>query len=735
MRTSRAVGVFALAALVVSIAAVALHETMEVSTETQGQEVETRGQEVVLSDGYITSLPLVFELNQGQSDSRVKVLARTGGVVLFLTSDGYALELCEGDGSGAGVTCDVLRMRLLAANPAPRIAGLERLPGVSNYLISSDRAAWRTGVPHFARVRYEEVYPGIDLLFYSNEGQLEYDFIVAPGVDHAAIRFAYTGADSITIDGAGNLVVATATGDLRQHAPIVYQETDAGRTEIAGAFTVTDEGQVGFDIGPYAPGLPLVIDPVLEFSTFLGGVAYDSGRGIAIDAAGNIYVAGKAESADFPTANALYGALGGDGSDGDAFVSKLSPNGRTLLFSTFIGGSRYDEAQGIGIDRDANIYVTGDTGSSDFPTDNAIQPEKAGPGRDCFVVRLDPEGQAIQYSTFFGGGRYEYTKDIAVRPNGETYVLGETLSTDFPTWSPFYGTNAGEKDLFVFKLPPSGLYAYWSSYLGGSLDEEAGGIAVDGDGNAYVTGETASSDFPTTAASQPAFAGGTKDIFVARLHFLAFWVDYATFLGGSEGDYAGDIAVDRVQRAHVLGHTASSDFPTKDAYQPELAGGTDFSVTRLADDGTIEISTFLGGNTSDDGKLIVTDRSGSIYVAGATNSTDFPTVNPFQPVRVGNQEIVLARFGPNGRTIDYSTYLGGSGNDYIYGMVVDAQGELYAAGQTGSSDFPTVAALQPTKGGTGTTADAFVIRVATPLDFFIASARRPESSEAADEDR
>jgi hypothetical protein len=699
--------IIALAGLLVSVAVVALHAP---KTDTSFAPPEQEG---LTPARYFTSLPLVFEANQGQTDAQVHFVARGGGVALFLTSTGYALELCGTDRRGEGVACDVLRMSLLDANPEPEICGLEPLPSVSNYLIGSDRVAWHRGVPHFARVEYEQVYAGIDLVFHGSRGTLEYDFVVAPGVDPDAIRLAYSGAESLSVDAAGNLVVSTSKGELVQGAPVVYQESTAGRRDVAGRFTLDEDGRVGFELGAYDTSFPLTIDPVLSFSTFLGGSGIDAANGIAVDAVGNVYVAGRTESADFPTLDAYDGGLSGSK---DAFVVKLSPNGKTLLFSTYLGGSDFEEAYAVGTDRDANVYLAGDTGSSDFPTHNALQKTYGG-GRDSFVVKLDASGSTLLYGTYLGGGVNEFARSMAVDEAGEAYVLGHTSSTNFPTASPLQGSKAGGRDLFITHLAPSGLYMYYSTYLGGAGDEDAGGIAIDDSGVAYITGDTNSSDFPTTNASQPSFRGSTDGI-VARLHFLGVSLHYATFLGGSGYDYAQDVSVDRRGRAYVISKTSSANFPTKDAYQPDSGGGSDVGVTRLAADGSLELSTFLGGSGTDEGLQIVVDPSDSIYLAGRTSSTNFPTASSLQSQLAGNTDSFVAQFTPNATALAYSTYLGGGGIQYAYGLALDDRGAAYVAGQTNSSDFPTASALQPSLGGAW---DAVIAKLTTPLDFFIAA--------------
>ena len=691
----------------------------------------TAGREATLAPvlGVQALRPLSFEANLGQTDPRVKFLARGGGATLFLASNEFVLKSCRVEGAFDTATCQAVEMSLVGARSDPEVSGEELLPGVSNYLIGNDAEGWQTKVPHYARVRYEQVYEGIDLVFHGTQGSLEYDFIVAPRFDPAAIRLTFSSAEDLTVDKDGNLVVSTQEGELLQHAPVIYQESEGERDIVRGRYVLTKHDLVGFEVGPYDTSRPLVIDPLLSYSTYLGGAGRDAGGGIAVDRAGNAYVVGYTESADFPTVTAFDGE---HEADRDAFVVKLAPGGGTLLFATYLGGSRSDTATDVVLDSGDSIYMTGSTSSWDFPTYQALQDERAGP-TDAFMVKMDPSGSTLIYSTYHGGTDRDYGKGIAVNPEGYIYLFGETNSSDFPLSSPLYDRSGGGQDLFVTKLPAMVNYLYWSTYLGGSEDELALAIAVDDAGNAYVTGRCPSSDFPTANAHQPQHGGGIgSDAFVAKVHFMGWTLSYSTFLGGSSGEDGSDILVDGAGNAYVVGSTNSTNFPTLNAYQPELAGMKDATITKYEADGSMVYSTYLGGSYGDDARGVGMDRLGDLYVGGQTYSTDFPTIDAFQGELSAWLDLFVARLTRNAGNLSYSTYLGGSGPETFAGFAVDERGAAYITGFTESTNFPTVGAVQGTYGGD--TYDAIVAKVTTPLDFFIAATSLPDraSSEGGD---
>ena len=557
-------------------------------------------------------LPLSFEANQGQTDPEVKFLSRGSGYTLFLTSNEAVLALRKAsqrprnpnskmESPYLSPATALLRMRLAGASAEPRVLGLEELPGRSNYFIGNDPKNWRTDVATYAKVRYEDIYPGVDLVYYGNQGQLEYDFMVAPGADPRAIRLRFVeatrrvaqngrgGLRSLRIDPQGDLVLRIDGGQIRFHKPVVYQTTpDLGprtpgsRHVVDGRYVLRGEREVGFKVAAYDPKRPLIIDPTMSYSTYLGGSGQDIGRGIAVDANGSAYVTGFTTSSDFPKTDvsSLKGYF-------NVFVAKLNAAGTKLVYSTYLGGSVYDFAGGTAVDSSGNAYVTGTTYSTDFPTTaNAFQGStNASRVPDAFVTKLNASG-ALLYSTYLGGSLGEDGRAIAVDASGNPFVTGITISGDFPTANAFQSANRGGDDVFVTKLNASGSGLVYSTYLGGSGEDDGVGIAVDSSGNAYVTGDSSSSNFPTKNLIQAAYGGGWTDLFVTKLNAAGSALIYSSYLGGSDQDFGRAIAVDSSGSAYLIGYTASTNFPTAPIANPLQAanagGGFDAFVVKVS---------------------------------------------------------------------------------------------------------------------------------------------------------
>ncbi|MCP4557291.1 MAG: hypothetical protein GY836_17945, partial [Herbaspirillum sp.] len=449
----------------------------------------------------------------------------------------------------------------------------------------------------------------------------------------------------------------------------------------------------------------------LSYSTYLGGDETDRGYGIAVDGSGNAYVTGYTGSTDFPTGQAFQGNVGSV----DAFVSKLAPSGGTLVYSTYLGGGGIDRGYGIAVDGSGNAYVTGYTGSTDFPTAQAFQGTYAGGSWDAFVSKVAPSGGTLVYSTYLGGGSGDSASGIALDTSGAAYVTGYTWSTNFPTGQAFQGAlgGGGNYDAFVSKLAPGGTALTYSTYLGGAGYETGNGIAVDGSGNAYVTGYTTSTDFPTAQAFQGT-RPGDYDAFVSKLAPSGATLTYSTYLGGGSIDYGRGIAVDNSGNAYVTGETFSTDFPTAQAFQGTNVGASwDAFVSKLAPSGAaLAYSTYLGGGAGDFGFGIAVDNPGNAYVTGQTGSADFPTGQALQGTNAGSSDAFVSKLAPTGATLTYSTYLGGFFNDFGYGIAVDTSGNAYVTGFTGSYDFPTAQAFQGTNAGGDY--DAFVFKIGMP---------------------
>jgi len=586
------------------------------------------------------------------------------------------------------MTGGVLRMKLRNANPAAKITGMDELAGTSNYFIGNDPAKWRTNVPTYAKVKYEGIYSGIDLVYYGNQRQLEYDFIVAPGADPRRIAFDVRGAKRIRRDAHGDLVLKVGEGEIRWHKPVVYQGKDGARQEIAARYALIDTNRVGFIVAKYDANKPLYIDPLI-YSTFLGGSQVDAGYGIAVDSGGNAYITGETHSTNFPTMNPLQPAYGGSG---DAFVTKINPAGSALVYSTYLGGSGQEIGYGIAVDSVGNAYVTGYTTSSDFPAMNPLQPANGGSG-DAFVAKINPAGSALVYSTYLGGSQVEQGHGIAVDSAGNAYVTGYTSSTDFPTMNPLQPSYGGDYyDAFVAKINPVGSAFVYSTYLGGSQQDNGSGIAVDSAGNAYVTGGTNSTNFPTTPGAFQTICCGA---FVTKLNPSGSALVYSTYLDNGGGS---SIAVDSAGNAYVSGATDSTNFPiTPGAFQTTYGGGSyDAFVSKLNPSGSALIySTYIGGSGYDLGYGIAVDSVGNAYVTGHTYATNFPTTpGALKTVCTSDGcvdygDAFVTRLNPTGSALFYSTYLGGGNFDSGYGIAVDSAGNAYVTGGTDSNDFPT----------------------------------------------
>lgn len=553
-------------------------------------------------------LPLSFEVNRGQTDARVEFFARASGYNLFLTAkeavmslQGSARASSKNEQRPLAATTEQsasIRMRMVGANTRARIVGLDELPGKSNYFIGSDPKKRRVNVPNYLRVKYQSAYPGTDVVFYGKGRELEYDFIVAPGASFNPIRISFDGARRVRLEESGDLVVETTAGEIRQRKPAIYQQDGAKRLAVNGGYVIAGDREIAFEVGAYDRTLALVIDPVLIYSTSIGGLHNDNANAIAVDSAGNAYIAGTTTSADFPTVNPFQPSLGrgqvNAGISSDAFIAKLNSSGTALLYSTYLGGAGDDGANGIAVDAAGNAYVTGLTRSSDFAsTPNAFQ-AKAVTGGAAFITKLSAMGNALVYSTYLGGSMLEtfltanVGTSIAVDGGGNAYVTGYTFSGSFPIRKAvqpqfnrgaifnccfecpytFLPSPSPIEDAFVTKLNPSGSGLVYSTYLGGTGQDESYAIAIDSSGSAYVTGRTCSRDF--TSGS---YGGGISDAFVVKLSPSGREFVYSRFLGGGGDDVGKGIAVDSAGNAYVAGQTDSVNFPvTQRTFQQALGG-------------------------------------------------------------------------------------------------------------------------------------------------------------------
>ena len=667
-------------------------------------------------------LPIGFEMNRGQTSREVGFLSRGADHTLFLTRDEAVLAL-HGSPRQAGTA---VRMRWVGGTRASgALAGLDPRPGRTNYFVGNDPARWLRNVPTYGRVRQRTPYPGIDAVYYGRDGELEFDLVVAPGADPSGVEMEFEGADHIRREADGALVLPTACGEVRLRTPDAYQESAGTGRRIASAYVLHGRNRVGFELASYDRAGALIVDPVLEYSTYLGGSALDRPAGIAVDGAGSAYIAGITYSADFPTVNARQPARGGSS---DRFVCKLSPSGDALVYATYLGGSN-DEGDlrgGIAVDAAGNAYVSGFTSSTDFPvTADAVHTTAGGSG-DAFLAKLDAAGTTLLYSTYLGGSGLDEGIDVTADGSGNAYVVGLTTSTNFPVRNAFQSTSGGDRDLFVSKINTTGAGLVYSTYVGGNWFDWGTCIVVDAAGSAYVTGQTGSTNFPTTAGAYQRTISGTVDAIVFKLAPTGSTLAYGTYLGGTgRDDYGTDLAVDGSGNAYVTGGTDSEDFPLVNALHSGFDGSCAF-VTKLSPTGgSLVFSSFLGSpgysacSGQDVGTGIALDSSGRIFVTGFTDACDFPTVDPIQCSLAGyGRDAFVTVLDPGATRLVFSTFLGGSRYDYetyfhpaFVGseIALDPAGNAYVAGFTESTDFPVVNAVQPVAGGSG---DVFVAKIA-----------------------
>jgi uncharacterized protein (TIGR03437 family) len=656
-------------------------------------------------------LPMTFELNQGQADKSVKYLARGHGYQVFLTDEEVVLRLAESGGAGVRESGSVgeheasLRLNFGAARQVTPV-GLDELKTKSNYFIGNDPQTWRSNIPNFGRVEYQEVQPGVVVAVYGTQRALEYDFVVAPGVDPAQLSVNIAGADRLELTASGDLLMHLGDRQVIQRTPVSYQTVRGVRRAVNSRYVLKGGQQIGFAVDDYDAAQPLVIDPVIDYSTFLGGVGSDEGLAIAVDNTGASYITGTTYSNNFNTFAPLQTL--NRGGKYDAFVTKLNPAGTAIVYSTYLGGSSEDSGQGIAVDSLGNVYLAGITNSPDFTTRNAFQPALSGQANDAFITKINNDGTAIVYSSYLGGSNIDQAFALALDAGNNAYIAGSTASQDFNTRSPLQANNRGGADAFIAKVNASGTALVYSTYLGGSGLDEAYGVAVDATGNAYLVGATSSTDFNAINSIQPANRG-QQDAFVAKVNVNGSVLLYATYLGGTAQDTAYAVAVDSNGNAVVTGNTFSTDFRVEQPIQAFNRGSSDAFISKFNDNGSVLLfSTYLGGTAGDFGRGVAVDGNNEIYVAGRTSSTDFNTFNALQGFNRGNLDAFVTKLNSQGSQFIYSTYLGGTQDDFAFGVAVDANGNAYVTGDTRSTDFTTRNPLQAANRGGF---DAFVSKV------------------------
>jgi uncharacterized protein (TIGR03437 family) len=681
----------------------------------------------------LSRLPLRFEPNAAPGATS-RYIARGPNFILNLAPAENWLDWSDSQGRSSRV-----RMRLVNANRHAKMGAEDRLPGLANYFIGS-APQWRTNVTAFGRICYRDIYPGIDLVFHGENGRLEYDFLVAPHAALSDIRWSLNGQRTLRIAKDGDLVITTDAGEIRWKRPEAYQEIAGVRHPVDGRF-ILDGGNVRFRVDAYDRAQPLVIDPALKYSTYLGGAGNDALRGVAVDAAGNIYISGNSTSMDLPTVSAYQPNFAGmttNPETGDGIIAKFSPSG-TLLYLTYLGGSQDDGVIALAVDAAGDAYLTGETNSPDFPVVSPYQAHYGGAGGsssrtgDVFVAKLSPTGNNLMYSTYLGGSGDDIGMAIAVDSAGDAYVAGGSASKNFPvTTGAFQTTMAGAGgetirpetnlpflepgDAFIAKLDPSGSKLLYSTFLGGSLDDLAMSIALDASNNVYVGGCTISQNFPTTpGALQTAYAGAEAqnvwlhlgDGFIAKLSSTGSLV-YSTYLGGSGDDCITGIAVDASGSVYAAGSTTSVDLKTSSgAFQRSMRGygnaislylGDAFAAKLSPDGSSLSYLTYLGGSNNDAAVGIGIDTLGDAYVTGFTDSPNFPvSSDALQPKFAGDGQMrpnfqygdaFLTVVNPTGTGLVYSSFFGGSLDDRPFGIALDGQGSVYLTGNTVSTNFP-----------------------------------------------
>jgi hypothetical protein len=776
----------------------------------------------------LSALPLQFEQNIGQTDPSVKFLSRGHGYSIFLTSTGSVMVLAPHGEPRRGQS--VVRFQLVGANSSPVIDGMDKLAATANYFLGKDPANWHSSVSTYSRVRYGQVYPGIDLIYYGNQGRMEHDFVLAPGADPAKINLQIDGARRVRIDANGDLVLELPAGEIRHQSPVVYQSVKGQRRVVDGRFVLRGNNHVAFALGQYDRSLPLTIDPVLTYATFVGdsGSGSDAAASVAVDGSGNAYVVGTSGSLNFPvnpgpltpgsglsgdvfvakfnagaTALLYSTVIGSKGSDGHgiavdaggnayitgtanpgfpttggviqptspcggAFAVKLDPAG-SVLYSTYIGAPdcSHTEGQAVAVDASGNPIFTGSTDSSAFPTTaGAVRRTNGGSG-DVFVTKLNTFGTTILYSTFVGGNQPDFAYSITADPGGNFYVAGNTASTDFPVthgaykttlpaspsivafvtkfnsagalvYSTFLGTgvqgfsgvdsiasdSAGnayvcgtttdpgfpvtpgalskpfERDeIFVTKLNPAGSALVFSAVTGGSLEDNCHAITTDGGGNVFIGGLTYSKDLPVTAGAGQPTPGFFSDGFVMGINATGTARIYSTYLGGEDQEAVRGIAFGGSGTVFVVGGTDSVTFPvTPGVLQTNHHGREDVFLTKINSTGGFIYSTFLGGSGNEFGGGVFVDGSGNLYVTGTTITGAFPGATVQGPAG-GLYDVFVAKLNSTGSAFVYTAFVGGSDTDNGYGIGADSAGNAYITGQTCSSDFPIAGTIQPTSGG------------------------------------
>jgi hypothetical protein len=671
-------------------------------------------------------LPLYFVENRGQLGPQVRYYEKGAGHATFFTPDGLVLSLSRGSAEKA--KSETFRLSLAGADKDAEISATGVLPGRVNYFSGSDRTKWAANIPTYSTVTYKNAYRGIDVKFYGTGGKIEHDVVVRPGADPSKVRFSYKGVNGLKVTEDGDLVISLEDGEIIEKKPIVYQVLNGRKVQVESSYRLLGKKdgayEYAFNVASYDRSKDLVIDPVLDYSTYLGGSGADTALAIAVDSTGAAYVTGSTFSPDFPVTGALQGASAGAP---DVFVTKINPTGTALVYSTYLGGTNLDQANAIAVDSAGNVYVTGFTSSADFPTASPINAASAG-GNDIFLTKIDPTGAALVYSTYIGGTTDDIANGLAIDAAGNVFITGSTSSVDFPVLGAIQGATGGVLDAFVTEVNSAGTALVFSTYLGGSADDVANGLALDTAGNIYVTGNSKSIDFPLVSPIQAALADATwGDVFITKIASGGAAINYSTYLGGTLWDAGNAITTDASGNAYVTGFSNSVDFPVASAIQSSLAGNNDVILVKVDPTGAaLVFSTYIGGTDWDSGSDIALAQTGEIYLTGVTWSPDYPVASAIQSTMGGVTDAFVTEVDGAGAAIMMSTYLGGSDAENGNGLALDASGNVYVAGDTKSLDFPTDVPIQGANAG-GVN-DAFVARISSTAQPVVVLTLTPDST-------
>lgn len=654
-------------------------------------------------------MPITFEENQGQVDPSVKFLSRGVSGLLLLSPTEITLRA---PGKSAQ-----FKLTLQGSTDATAILGTGEPNGTINYLRGNQPSNWLTNIPSYTQVTYKNIYPQIDLVVYGNNREFESDFVIGHDADPSAISFKIDGKLDVRKDGS--LAVQSAGGTFELHRPLVYQlDANGEHTRIECRYMVGRRNQISFALGPYDRSKSLVIDPILSYSTYVGGSKDDAILGITGDLVGNLYVTGSTTSLDFSNSHKLQSSNAGNK---DCFVAKFDSTAQHLIYATYLGGANDDVCTGIAVNFSGDTFVAGKTYSTDFPTRNAIQgsfkvePKNAERTVDGFVSHLDCTGSKLVFSTYLGGGG-EFIAGLDLDLLSNVYVAGVTNSQNYPVTPGAFQTacaNNCYNNGFLSKITPDGSRLVYSTYLGGSTNYDSiNGVAVDLTGSAFVTGEAHSSDFPTTTNAYQKTLNGPSNAFVTKFSPNGSSLVYSTLIGGSSFDGATAIAVDLFGNSYVTGHTNSTNFPVLNAFQSQYKGTGDpnYFILKLNNRGSaLNYSTYVGGSKYNYPFSISVDLLGTATVVGETGSPDFPVKSPLQATYGGGAlDAAVVNIDTNGK-VNFSTYMGGLGDDYGFASYSNLFGCVWIGGQTFGTDFPvTTKAFQSKSAGGG---DAFLTRI------------------------